>query len=152
MEISARSAYDREGRRKYLTRAEGQKFLGQVVHLPKVDALFCLTIYYTGCRISEALSLRRNSLDSETNVIRIQSLKKRGRKEIRRVPLPEFLSAQLEEIAVSNDGQRFWPFSRTKGWRIVKRVMADAGVSGMHATPKGLRHGLEFAERWSKSP
>ena len=142
MEISAKSAFDREGRRKYLTRTEGRKFLERVVQQPKLDALFCLTLYYTGCRISEALSLCRNSLDTETNVVRIRSLKKRGRKEIRRIPLPEFLATELRNIVASADSQRFWPFSRTKGWRIIKRVMSDAGISGIHATTKGLRHGF----------
>jgi integrase/recombinase XerD len=142
MEISARSAYDQEGRRKYLNRAEGREFLEQVVQQRKLDALFCLTIYYTGCRISEALSLRGDHLDVETNVIRIQSLKKRGRKEIRRVPIPEFLTRELQKIAPSRTDQRIWSFSRTTGWRIVKSVMKNAAISGIHATPKGLRHGF----------
>ena len=142
MELSDKSAYDREGRRKYLTRSEGRKFLEQVVHLPKLDALFCLTIYYTGCRISEALSLRRNSLDSEINVIRIRSLKKRGRKEIRRVPIPEFMATELRNLATTDENQRFWQFSRTNGWRIIKKVMNAAGIAGIHATTKGLRHGF----------
>lgn len=142
MEICIRSAYDREGRRKYLTRGEGQKFLKQVVQQPKQNALFCLMLYYTGCRISEALNLRRTDLDSVTNVIRIQSLKKRTRREIRRIPVPEFLAAELRDPVLSNEGQRLWPFSRTKGWRIIKGVMRDAGITGIHATAKGLRHGF----------
>jgi integrase/recombinase XerD len=142
MEISARSAYDREGRRKYLTRAEGQRFLEQVVRLSRPHALFGLTLYYTGCRITEALSLRPENLDSDTNVIRIQSLKKRRRKEVRRIPLPEFLVTELRNAGASDESQRFWPFSRTTGWRIIKRVMGDAGISGIHATTKGLRHGF----------
>ena len=44
MELSVRSAYDREGKRKYLSRTEGQKFLEQAVQLPRPDALFCLTL------------------------------------------------------------------------------------------------------------
>jgi len=142
MEISAKSAYDPEGRRKYLTRDEGRKFLEQVVHQPKPHALFCLILYYTGCRISEALSLRRDNLDTETNAIRIQSLKKRRRREIRRVPLPDFLATELRNFATADETARFWQFSRTNGWRIVKRVMSAAGITGIHATAKGLRHGF----------
>jgi integrase/recombinase XerD len=140
MEISARSAYDREGRRKYLTRAEGHKFLKQVVFLPKLNALFCLTLYYTGCRISEALALRLQDLDSEVKVVLIRSLKKRGRKVIRRIPIPEFLARELLTAAPFQGGQCLWSFSRTTGWRIVKGVMRDAAISGIHASPKGLRH------------
>ena len=142
METCARSAYDQEGRRKYLSREEGRRFLDHVVRLPKPSALFCLTLYYTGCRISEALALCRCDLDSEMNVVAIRSLKKRGRKEMRRIPLPEFLVKELIVNAPTGDGQRLWKFSRTTGWRIIKWVMEAAGIEGIHATSKGLRHGF----------
>ncbi len=142
MKIRTRSAYDNEGKRKYLSRPEGQKFLEQVVRLPRLNALFCLTIYYTGCRISEALNLRWRDLDSEMKVFSIRSLKKRGRKEIRRIPIPEFLAQELLKDSVSAKDQRIWSFSRTTGWRIIKGVMREATISGVHATCKGLRHGF----------
>jgi integrase len=75
-------------------------------------------------------------------VIRIRSLKKRGRNEIRRVPIPKFLAIELSALARADESQQFWAFSRTKGWRIIKRVMAKAGISGVQATTKGLRHGF----------
>ena len=28
------------------------------------------------------------------------------------------------------------------GWRVVHRIMQDAGLDGPHASPKGLRHGF----------
>lgn len=142
MEISARSAYDREGRRKYLNRAEGEKFLAQVVQMPKLNALFCLTLYYTGCRISEALRLRQCDFDAEIQTILIRSLKKRGRKQIRRIPIPEFLGQELKNVLDTREENPIWRFSRTTGWRIVKRAMNDAGISGIHGTAKGLRHGF----------
>jgi integrase len=142
MELSSRTAYDGEGRRKYLTHAEGQKFLERAVLLSKPNALFCLTLYYTGCRISEALGLGRGDLDSEMKVVLIRSLKKRGRKEIRRIPIPEFLARELASTVITKHEPRFWGFSRTTGWRIIKAVMKGAGISGVHATTKGLRHGF----------
>jgi integrase/recombinase XerD len=36
--------------------------------------------------------------------------------------------------------EHIWRFSRTTAWRYVKRVMATAGVMGLPAMPKGLRH------------
>lgn len=143
MEIGARSPHDREGRRKYLSRQEGQRFLERVVLLPTPRALFCLTLYYTGCRISEALSLRWCDLDFEMKVLLIRSLKKRSRKEIRRVPIPDFLVEAIKSVAPSSRLEdRMWVFSRTSGWRIIKRVMREAAISGVHATSKGLRHGF----------
>jgi integrase len=141
MEITARSAYDREGKRKYLSRDEGRRFLEHVVQLPKPTALFCLVIYYTGCRISEALALCRGDFDPELNVVAIRSLKKRGKNQIRRIPLPEFVVAEIFG-APSVGRHRIWAFSRTTGWRIIKAVMKSAGIAGVHATTKGLRHGF----------
>lgn len=142
MDISASSAYDREGGRKYLSRNEGRKFLEAAANLPKLETLFCLTLYYTGCRISEALNLRGCDLDAEMNAVSIRSLKKRGRSEIRRIPLPEFLVRELLAMAGKHRKRRLWTFSRTTGWRLIKRVMKAAGISGVQATSKGLRHGF----------
>lgn len=35
-----------------------------------------------------------------------------------------------------------WPFSRVMGWKHVKAVIQAANIGGLHATPKGLRHGF----------
>jgi integrase/recombinase XerD len=139
MKKYARGAYDSEGRRKYLSKSEGQRFLRHAATLPRRDALFCLAIYYSGCRISEALALRRQDIDVETKALLIRSLKKRGKTEVRRVPLPGFLVNQLSKTRVQN-GDLLWPFSRWRGWRVIKAVMKTANISGIQATTKGLRH------------
>jgi integrase/recombinase XerD len=74
MKSSGRSPYDAEGRRKYLSRAEGSRFAQHATQQPRSEALFCLTIYYTGCRISEALALRPQDLDQETKAILIRAI------------------------------------------------------------------------------
>ena len=134
------SAYDPEGRRKYLTREEGRRFLKCVRKLPRAQALFCLTIYYSGMRISETLALTAQDIDHSTKVVRVRSLKKRANREFRRIPLPDSLLSSLQQITVEPGGGRLWNFSRTTGWRIIKRAMAEAGLAGIQATPKGLRH------------
>ncbi len=142
MKPSAESAYDHEGRRKYLSRAEGRKFVQHATSLPKARALFCLTIYYTGCRISEALALRRQDVDPEAKTVLIRSLKKRAKREIRRLPIPVFLVDGLLSVAPPEADKSLWAFSRTTGWRIIKTVMKTAHIAGIHATAKGLRHGF----------
>lgn len=142
MRSGTKSPYDAGGRRKYLSRAEGRKFVQCTTTIAKAQAFFCLTIYYTGCRISEALALRRSDIDQEMKVILIRSLKKRGRTEIRRIPAPEFLIVGLLSIAPANPSKPLWQFSRTTAWRLIKRVMKAAQISGIHATTKGLRHGF----------
>jgi integrase len=139
MKLIAKGAYDAAGRRKYLSKAEGLEFLRQAASLPNLEAVFCETLYYTGCRTSEALNLRRCDLDESMNAVLIHTLKKRGKKQIRRIPIPERLTKRLLDVATSDTGQ-LWPFSRTTAWRLVKRAMLAAGLYGVHATCKGLRH------------
>ena len=78
-----------------------------------------------------------------------ESLKKRRQGVYRAVPVPPTFLAVLEEahgIRVlrrePNSGRatHLWPWSRPTGWRHVRAVMHAAGIQGMHATPKGLRH------------
>ncbi len=135
------SAYDREGRRKYLTHSEGRTFLKHARSLLPLEALFCLTIYFTGIRISEALAVTKQGLDQESCIIRIRTLKKR-KEEFRRIPIPAWLIRRLLSLETAATQGRLWPFSRTTGWRIIKRVMRQAGIEGVHATTKGLRHAL----------
>lgn len=134
------SAYDGEGRRKYLTQPEGRQFRKCCRQLPGSQALFCMTIYYTGMRISEALSITAEDIDFASGVVRIRSLKKRQQREFRRIPLPNALLARLRILADEKPEGRLWTFSRTTGWRIIKRVMKAARITGVHATTKGLRH------------
>lgn len=138
----ATSAYDTAGQRKYLSRAEGHAFLAQAALRSRDKALFCLTLYYSGCRISEALNLRSSDIDASMRVLLIRSLKKRGKIETRRIPIPEFLTHELLNFGTADASALLWTFSRTTGWRIIKRVMQQAGIFGVKATSKGLRHGF----------
>jgi site-specific recombinase XerD len=47
--------------------------------------------------------------------------------------------------AKPNNTGRLWTFSRKTGYRIVKQVMEAAGIKGVPACPKGLRHGFGVA-------
>ena len=111
---------------------------------------FCLTLLYTGARISEVLGLVPTRIDPVSGVVIIRSLKKRRDNDFRAVPVPQAL---LEELAVVSGAKaaqinglaashRIWPWSRTFAWQVVKDVMRDAGIAGPHAVPKGLRHGF----------
>ena len=140
--------YDAEGKRKYLTRAEGIDFLRAAAGLEGRNRLFCVTVYFLGCRISEAVGLSKDDLDQANSVIRIRCLKKRGKVVFRRIPVPDAL---MKELATLPDG-KLWPFSRYTGWRIIKAVMADAGIVGIHATPRGLRHAFGVRGAMGKIP
>ncbi|TLD71475.1 site-specific integrase [Phragmitibacter flavus] len=146
------SAYDLEGRRKYLTQEEGRRFLKIARRRKRAEALFCMTIYYTGMRISEALALSGQDIDFSTGVIRIRSLKKRERREFRRIPVPNSLLSGLRQLRGDRTEGPLWTFSRTTGWRIIKQIMNEAEISGIHATTKGLRHAFGVRGAIAKIP
>ena len=60
--------YDAHGRRLYLSAAERDAFLDAATHADRPLRTLCSVLYYTGCRISEALALipRRIDLHDQT--------------------------------------------------------------------------------------
>ena len=60
----------------------------------------------------------------------------------RAVPVPPELLDALDLVHGLREAQRrgqakalLWPWSRMTGWRVVHRVMLDAGLAGPHASP-----------------
>jgi hypothetical protein len=49
--------FNEQGQRKYLNAAERKAFKNAAEKQPREVRTFCLVLYYTGCRISEALTL-----------------------------------------------------------------------------------------------
>jgi integrase/recombinase XerD len=146
------SAYDNQARRKYLNKIEGQRFLKTLEKLPADEALFCRVMYFTGCRISEALELTQDRVDVADGVLRIRSLKKRKTNVFRRVPIPKALQDALLRTSQSGSNERIFPFSRPTGWRVIKSAMSSAGIEGVQATCKGLRHGFGVRCAMAKVP
>tara|TARA_R100000656_G_scaffold82038_1_gene59990 strand:- start:2538 stop:3125 length:588 start_codon:yes stop_codon:yes gene_type:complete len=141
------SLYTRVGARKYLNADERDRFLAVAQDQAPLTRSFCLTLAYTGCRISEALALRPRDVQLHSNVISIRTLKKRGKLMVREIPVPESLCAVLEETHditgyTSDHDFPLWTWGRTTAWAQVKQVMHKAEVVGPHGTPKGLRHGF----------
>lgn len=140
------------GQRKYMAATERGKFKAAALELEdKSLRMFCLMLLYTGCRISEALGVMVRSLDYEAKAVTIESLKKRRKGIFRQVPLPsgylddldlvfEIASRQKKAKAAKELTERLWPMSRATASRKVDNVMKKAGLSGIQATPKGLRH------------
>ncbi len=167
MRIAAQQAslYTPRGLRKYLTPHERSRFIATAESCPRAELrTLCLVLAYTGCRITEALSLTAGSIESGAGFIAIRSLKKRSKAVVvREVPVPANLPAALEathQLSLQEPGARLWTLSRGRAWWLIKDIMRTAGVaSGPHATPKGLRHGfgihairsgvpLNLVQRW----
>ena len=157
--------YTPGGRRKYLSPSERERFIEAAWSCPRPDLVtFCLVLAYSGCRLSECLALTAQSFDCTERFVAVQSLKKRDRQiVIREIPLPDDVFAAIIRIHRPQDGprsRRLWTWCRCRAWQLVKGVMNEAHIeAGIHATPKGLRHGfgihairsgvpLNLVQRW----
>jgi integrase len=143
--------YDKGGHRKYLTPGEREAFLKAADEAEREVRTLCYTLVYTGCRISEALDLTADRVDLKDGVIVFETLKKRKKGVYRTVPVPPSLLDTLNMVHDLRAAQRrrnrgktvqLWKVSRTTAWRRVQEVMTAAGIVGIHASPKGLRHGF----------
>ncbi len=140
--------YARNGARKYVNRDERERFLRAAASADPTTRTLCMTLAYTGCRISEALALTVNDIQQDARVLSIRTLKKRRTDVVREVPVPTELVSELEAVhdigrslSTGTNPVPIWPWGRTTAWKHVKAVMAAAGIAGPHATPRGLRHG-----------
>ncbi|WP_298964467.1 site-specific integrase [uncultured Roseibium sp.] len=149
--------YDQRNRRLYVNAEERERFVAATQSSSLETAALCLTLLYSGCRLSEGLSTTSSSIDAYSKFICFRTLKKRHIHEIREVPIPDTLTKLLaelielrsEELTQKNNHSDFplfqnsgRPVNRVTGYRWIKTVFDKAGIVGAQATPKGLRHGF----------
>ncbi len=139
--------FDRQGRRKYLNGAERRAYLGILNREPDAARrAFGLTLFYTGCRISEALNLTAAGVDVSQRCLVFETLKRRKRGVFRSIPIPDELVKLLMPLAATAiPSGRIWVLSRATAYRSIKAHMIQAGITGAMASPKGLRHGFAIA-------
>lgn len=141
-----------DGQRKYLTEEETRRFLAAAgAHERGELRTLCLVLVHTGCRISEAFQLTTDRVDLSAKVITFRTLKQRGKTAYRSVPVPDSTLDALElvhRIRKAQNGKDggfstpLWMWSRSQASFLIASVMKIAGISGPHASPKGLRHGF----------
>jgi hypothetical protein len=136
------TVFNGHGQRKYLTSKEVDSFVLYAATQPIEVRTFCNMLAFSGCRISEALSLTRESIDFQARNVTFRCLKKRGQIIYRAVPLPPHFLRLLGRWFGKMRGNSgpLWPWSRMTGYRRVTEIMREAGIEGSYATPKGLRH------------
>ena len=146
--------YTVAGARRYLTAGERDVFLRAAERVDREGRTFCMTLAYSGCRLSEALQLTVDRVDLAAGTLVVESLKKRCTGIYRAVPVPATLLETLDMVHGIREpqgkrgkgrGVPLWPWSRMTGWRMVQAVMEAAELDGPHASPKGLRHGFGVA-------
>ena len=152
---SEMSLYTLWGERKYISPPERDAYYQALdVLVDPKDRTFCELIYWTGCRISEALGVLIPNIDVPELAVIIRSLKKHGKQKgrhFRAVPVPDYFIEQLDRVHGITEAQRrpdrgrnerLWGFSRTTAWRRQKAVMDAAGLTGVKACSRGLRHSM----------
>lgn len=135
--------YSPKGNRLYISEAERVRLLEAAYEAAPMVRLLCLTLLYSGCRISEALELTGASVQADAQLLTFRTLKRRRQDVYREVPIPvelvDMLTAPPNTIAES---LIFYDINRSTAYRWVKDVMHRANISGAQACPKGLRHGF----------
>jgi integrase/recombinase XerD len=153
------SLYAPDGARKYLNRDERQRVLAAIEFLEPGQALFALTLAWTGARVSEVLALAPASFQIELAVVSLRTLKRR-KLAMREVPIPPELMDALKhhfrlDVRQQDPGEAnrpLWPWHRVTAWRLIKRVMTQSGIRGLRASPRGLRHGFGVGSLQSGVP
>ena len=143
---------DHAGNRKYLTPQERLDFAEAAKSLSGKKRTFCLMLFNTGCRISEALALRNKDIDFRAESVVIKTLKQR-KVVYRSVPLSDQFLDELNLVHDLKKLQRskkykddlIWGWKRKWAYIVTKEGMGAAGLSGVHACPKGLRHAFAIA-------
>ena len=104
------------------------------------DGLLIQTLFQTGLRVSEALSLTPRSV-SQYNGHSVINIKGKGRK-LRMVACPDSLAHRIKSYAYTkglNLDDRIFKISRKRAWQIVKWAGEKAGIQ-KKIWPHLLRH------------
>ncbi len=153
--------YTPDGARKYLTAAERDAFLAEAARADRAVQTLCMTLAYSGCRLSEALALTVDRVDLGAGALVFESLKKRRDGIYRAVPVPPAL---LEALVMAHGvrelqarrgrgrGVRLWPWSRMTGWRAVHGVMAGRRARRAARLAQGAAARLRGGRRHRRHP
>lgn len=152
------SLFDRNGVRKYLTARERLAFVYAASDESAAVLTFCLTLVFTGARISEVLALTASRIDAAAEAIVFETLKQRKKQTFRAVPIPRPLILLLTTYGLEQP-MPLWPWGRTTGWKIVQGLMRSVGIAEAVCQPKALRHAfaveagqqgvpLNIVQRW----
>jgi site-specific recombinase XerD len=133
-----------EGIPKYLSKEEGIRFCCAAEMLSdELNTLLCLAFFYTGCRMTEILSLKPGDIYLSDGGIISGTLKQRKKKRHRFVPVDRRFLRRLIKFAERNNIQpheRFWKFSRFTSLRRIKDCMEIAEINTKLANSRTLRH------------
>jgi integrase len=159
--------FDEQGRRLFFNHEERTAFLKAADKTVDTTRTFCGLLYYTGCNLTEALTLTPAQIDFTARTIILQGTTPRRHDIKRAIPVPDAFIALLDETHHFRRAQSaaeadllIWPQDIKTMREKVNRVIRAAGIAGgPHAQPKGIRYGflveaircgiiLTRAEKW----
>lgn len=154
------------GERKYLNREERSAFLKATQLQEQKTKFYCQLLYYTGCRLSEALEVSFDRFDYDKKGVMIRTLKQGSRdgrpvERYRFNELPESYLNELRGFFMAMRGkrrqeaaaaERLWPVSTRMANNYVATVMQAAGIAGKKASSRGLRHSMGVMLALEKVP
>ena len=97
------------------------EFKGAIQEVPVRDQAFLSVLFFTGCRVSEALALTSDDINCMPETIFIQFNRLKGSKQTDPQEIPR---ADALRWICRQEGDLF-PFSRTNAYRLVKRCFPD---------------------------
>ena len=159
--------FDEQGRRLFFNHEERAAFLKAADKAAGETRTFCGLLHYTGCNLTEALTLTPSQIDFAARTIILRGTTPRRHDIKRAVPVPDSFIALLDEIhdirraqSGAEADQLIWQQDIKTMREKVNRVIRAAGIyGGPHAQPKGIRYGflveaircgiiLTRAEKW----
>jgi len=140
--------YNDSGQRLYVNTDERQRYFDAIKEFHSQDRMYLAMLYWTGCRLSEPLTITAEHIDLSEKCVIINTLKQRRSDIFRKVPLPESYLNELNLVFDLRDRQKdksqkpLWDFSRRTAHRYVTDAMTKAKITGPQSSAKGLRHGF----------
>ncbi|MFC2000191.1 tyrosine-type recombinase/integrase [Chloroflexota bacterium] len=127
---------------KYLDESQVDRLLSACTNFR--DYLLIRTLWKTGCRVSEVLSLTNDGIDLKRGTITVPALKLK-RKGRMKFPVVDAETLSMLANYAKRKSARIFPITRVRAFQIVQ----DAGKRvGLNVSPHMLRH--SFAVKWAK--
>ena len=160
--------FDEQDRRLFFNLEERAAFLKAANRAEGKTRTFCHLLHYTGCTLSESITVTAEQIDIPGRSIILQGTTQRRHDITRAIPVPDAFIDLLDEMhdirgaqsdPASTNG-RIWPHDISTMRDKLVRVIREAGIAGgPHAMPRGIRYGflvhaircgviLSRAERW----
>ena len=114
---------------------------------PGRDKMLCITLWRTGCRVSEVTNIKKKDIDFRNRLIRITWLKSRKWKE-RNIPLQKGLGELLSIYCTTlNMEDKLFPYTRQNVLKITKKWLKVSPHKIRHSyTINLIRQGVQIQD------